>query len=140
MAGQRIPPIQCRLSVEALARLRSVSQATDEMNVTPSAVGHRIRQLESQLRRKLFARADFSLTADGAAYLDQVRPTLKALAQVPGQASEPGATQLRLAVTPTFSRQIPLPRRAPCPRRTIASSAGSLAGWSAGNARRSSSG
>ena len=112
MAGQRIPPIQCLLSFEALARLRSVSQAAEEMNVTPSAVSHRIRQLETRLRRTLFARADFSLTADGTAYLAQVRPALKALAQVPGVGSEPGVTKLRLAVTPTFSRQILLPRLA----------------------------
>ena len=112
MAGQRIPPIQCLLSFEALARLRSVSQAAEEMSVTPSAVSHRIRQLETQLRRKLFARSDFSLTADGEAYLAQVRPALKALAQVPGQVSDPGVTKLRLAVTPTFSRQILLPRLA----------------------------
>jgi DNA-binding transcriptional LysR family regulator len=112
MAGQRIPPIQCLLSFEALARLRSVSQAGEELNVTPSAVSHRIRQLETQLRRKLFARADFSLTADGAAYLAQVRPALKALAQAPGASSDPGVTQLRLAVTPTFSREILLPRLA----------------------------
>ena len=112
MAGQRIPPIQCLLSFEALARLRSVSQAAEELSVTPSAVSHRMRQLETQLRRKLFARADFSLTADGAAYLAQVRPALKALAQAPGASSDPGMTKLRLAVTPTFSREILLPRLA----------------------------
>jgi DNA-binding transcriptional LysR family regulator len=112
VASQRIPPIQCLLSFEALARLRSVSQAAEEMSVTPSAVSHRIRQLETQLRRTLFARADFSLTADGTAYLAQVRQALKALAQVPGHDSEPGVTKLRVAVTPTFSRQILLPRLA----------------------------
>ena len=112
MAAQRIPPIQCLLSFEALARLRSVSQAADELNVTPSAVSHRIRQLETQLGFKLFARTDFGLTGDGASYLAQVRPALKALAQAPGRPLGPSVTQLRLAVTPTFSRQILLPRLA----------------------------
>lgn len=112
MATQRIPPIHCLQSFEALARLRSVTLAADEMSVTPSAVSHRIRQLESQLGRKLFARSDFSLTPDGTAYLAQVRPALKALAQVPGPAAEAGTARLRLAVTPTFSRQILLPRLA----------------------------
>jgi LysR family glycine cleavage system transcriptional activator len=110
--SHRIPPIQCLLSFEALARLRSVNQAAEEMHVTPSAVSHRIRQLESQLGRKLFARNDFSLTADGAAYLGLVRPALAALSQVPGPALDLSATRLRLAVTPTFSRQILLPRLA----------------------------
>ena len=112
MSAPRIPPIHCLLSFEALARLRSVSQAAEELSVTPSAISHRIRQLETRLRLKLFARSDFSLTADGAAYLTQVRPALKALAQFPGQPAATSATKLRLAVTPTFSRQILLPRLA----------------------------
>ncbi len=112
MAYQRIPPIQCLLSFEALARLRSVTSAADELSVTPSAVSHRIRQLELQLGLKLFSRADFALTADGTSYLAQVRPALKALEQAPGRGPETGGVKLRLAVTPTFSRQILLPRLA----------------------------
>ena len=42
----RIPPIQCLQTFEALARLRSVTQAADELFVTPSAVSHRVKQLE----------------------------------------------------------------------------------------------
>ena len=34
----RIPPIQCLLTFEALARLRSATQTADELCVTPSAV------------------------------------------------------------------------------------------------------
>ena len=34
----RIPPIQCLLAFEALARLRSVTQTADELHVTPSEV------------------------------------------------------------------------------------------------------
>ena len=80
MAGARIPPIHCLQSFEALARLRSVSLAADEMNVTPSAVSHRIRQLESQLGLKLFARGDFGLPSGGAACLAKGRPALRGLA------------------------------------------------------------
>jgi DNA-binding transcriptional LysR family regulator len=53
----RIPPIQCLLTFEALARLRSVTQAADELHVTPSAVSHRVRQLEQVLGLRLFGRA-----------------------------------------------------------------------------------
>jgi DNA-binding transcriptional LysR family regulator len=112
MAAPRIPPINCLLSFEALARLRSVTQAADELSVTPSAVSHRIRQLETQLGMKLFARGDFSLTDDGSLYLSQVRAALKLLAQPPGGMAPPGVSKLRLAVTPTFSRQILLPKLA----------------------------
>jgi DNA-binding transcriptional LysR family regulator len=60
-AARRIPPIQCLLTFEALARLRSVTQAADELFVTPSAVSHRVKQLEQILDSKLFGRADFAL-------------------------------------------------------------------------------
>ena len=33
--GARIPPIQCLLTFEALARLRSVTQSAEELCVTP---------------------------------------------------------------------------------------------------------
>jgi len=112
VSSPRIPPIQCLLAFEALARLRSVNQVADELAVTPSAVSHRIRQLESQFGLKLFTR-DFALTPDGTAYLTPVRQGLKALQQVPGHAATaPGSVRLRLAVTPTFSRQILLPKLA----------------------------
>ena len=112
MPPPRIPPIHCLLSFEALARLRSVTLAAEELNVTPSAVSHRMRQLESQLGVKLFSRSDFTLSAEGVAYLGHVRQGLLALQQVPGHAPAHGTAKLRLAVTPTFSRQILLPRLA----------------------------
>ncbi|MDP4302704.1 LysR substrate-binding domain-containing protein [Leptothrix discophora] len=105
-----IPPIHCLLAFETLARLRSVTAAGEALHITPSAVSHRIRQLEGLLGRQLFRR-DFSLTAEGQAALAPVREGLRALQQldpVPAAATAP--TRLRLAVTPTFSRQVLMPR------------------------------
>ena len=110
MNAVRIPPIQCLLTFEALARLRSVTQTADELNVTPSAVSHRIRQLEETLGTKLFGRADFSLTTEGIEYLARVREGLASLQQFPSRQVAPGRRKLRLAVTPTFARSILLPR------------------------------
>ena len=76
--ARRIPPIQCLLTFEALARLRSVTLTAEELSVTPSAVSHRVRQLEQTLGTQLFGRADFSLTTEGQAYLQQVREGLSA--------------------------------------------------------------
>jgi LysR family glycine cleavage system transcriptional activator len=112
MAHPRVPSMQGLLAFETLARLRSVTLAGEELSVTPSAVSHRIRQLESQLGIKLFARSDFQLSSDGAAYLNRVREALAVLQQVPGRGSAAGTTRLRVAVTPTFSRQVLLPRLA----------------------------
>jgi DNA-binding transcriptional LysR family regulator len=110
MALQHIPPIQCLLTFEALARLRNAGRAANELCVTPSAVSHRIRQLESHLGFKLFGRSDFTLTADGAAYLANVRAGLAAFGQMPSRRAPDGSTRLRVAVTPTFCRQFVMPR------------------------------
>ena len=112
-AAKRIPPIQCLLTFEALARLRSVTQAAEELFVTPSAVSHRVKQLEQILGTKLFGRADFSLTTEGSEYLAHVREGLATLQKFPGvagQSAAPGKRKLRVAVTPTFARAILIPR------------------------------
>ncbi len=106
----RIPPIQCLLTFEALARLRSVTQVAEELCVTPSAVSHRIRQLEQAIGTKLFGRSDFSLTTEGIAYLAHVREGLTALSRFPGEGGPQGKRKLRVAVTPTFSRSVLMPR------------------------------
>ena len=109
----RIPPIQCLLTFETLARLRSVTQAAEELCVTPSAVSHRVKQLEQIIGTKLFGRADFSLTTEGSEYLAHVREGLATLQKFPGAAGQSGTSgkrKLRLAVTPTFARSILIPR------------------------------
>src|SRR6187402_3939914 len=101
MSASRIPPIQCLLTFEALARLRSATLAADELCVTPSAVSHRVRQLEQIIGTKLFGRADFSLTTEGSEYLAHVREGLTTLQKFPGAAGTsgtPGKRKLRLAV------------------------------------------
>jgi DNA-binding transcriptional LysR family regulator len=98
------------LTFEALARLRSVTQASEELCVTPSAVSHRVKQLEQIIGTRLFGRADFSLTTEGSEYLAHVREGLATLQKFPGAASAPGKRKLRLAVTPTFARAILIPR------------------------------
>ena len=106
----RVPNIQGLLAFEALARLRNVTQVAETLHITPSAVSHRIRQIEEQLKFKLFVRKDFSLTPEGEAYLKRVREALAILlvTEAPGPLGE--RTTLRLAVTPTFSRQMLMPR------------------------------
>ena len=106
----RPPSMPALMAFEAVARLRSVTLAGEELHVTTSAVSHRIRQLEAQLGVTLFARSDFGLTHEGAACLQRVREALAILRQLPGAGSGAGAARLRVAVTPTFSRQLLLPK------------------------------
>jgi DNA-binding transcriptional LysR family regulator len=110
MTAARIPPIQCLLTFEALARLRSVTLAAEELCVTPSAVSHRVKQLEQIIGTKLFGRADFSLTTEGSEYLAHVRDGLASLEKFPSSAIAPGKRKLRLAVTPTFARSLLIPK------------------------------
>ena len=112
MSAARIPPIQCLLTFEALARLRSVTQSAEELCVTPSAVSHRVKQLEQIIGTKLFGRADFSLTTEGVEYLAHVREGLSMLQRFPSSSNLLGKRKLRLAVTPTFARAILIPRLA----------------------------
>jgi len=110
MHAARIPPIQCLQTFEALARLRSVTQTAEELCVTPSAVSHRVKQLEQIIGTKLFGRSDFSLTVDGVEYLAHVREGLHMLQRFPSSAVSSGKRKLRLAVSPTFARAVLIPR------------------------------
>lgn len=110
MPFRAIPPIQCLVTFETLARLRSASRAADELCVTVSAVSHRVRQLEAHVGFRLFARSDFALTAEGAAYLAQVRTGLGALQHLPVRKDGEPRTRLKVALTPTFARTHVMPR------------------------------
>lgn len=111
MSFRNIPPVQCLVTFEALARLRNGGRAADELCVTPSAISHRVRQLEAHVGFKLFERGDFTLTSEGALYLANVRIGLAAL-QPGTKDNESRQTQLRVAVTPTFARTYVMPRLA----------------------------
>jgi DNA-binding transcriptional LysR family regulator len=72
----RIPPINCLATFEVLARVRSMKKAAEELCVTPSAISHRMRLMESILQRPLFDDVDFSLSPEGEQYLQVVRESL----------------------------------------------------------------
>src|SRR5881398_2863460 len=106
----RIRASASNVTLQSLARLRSATQAADELCVTPSAVSHRVRQLEQIIGTKLFGRSDFSLTTEGSEYLAHVREGLAILERFPGQDGAQGKRKLRVAVTPTFARSMLMPR------------------------------
>lgn len=59
---------------------------------------------------KLFERGGFSLTPEGACYLERVCAGLTTLAQLPNSIRRDSRTRLTVAVTPTFCRQFVMPR------------------------------
>ena len=109
MSLGRIPPIQCLVTFEAVARLRSASKASEELCVTVSAISHRIRQLEDHLGFKLFVR-DFSLTVEGSTYLGYVKTGLTSLQQMAPRTGGQKRARVRVAMPPTFCRQLLMPK------------------------------
>jgi LysR family glycine cleavage system transcriptional activator len=107
---QRLPPLHCLQALEAVARLGSVVEAAGELCVTPSAISHRLRQLEQWLGQPLISRAQpLTLTPHAVAYADAARRALAEIAALP--APRPfGRDRLHVAVPPTFARNILVPR------------------------------
>lgn len=108
---RRLPPIHALLAFESAARLGGFAQAAAELCVTPSAVSHRIRQLESQLGELLFDRSPTGvrLSAAGQRYLGKVHEAFDKLAPL-ARDEEPPGLRLRVGAPPTFARNLLIPR------------------------------
>jgi len=109
--ARRVPPMHALAAFEAAARLGGFAQAAEELCVTPSAVSHRIRQLETTLGTSLFERTPNGVrpTTVGRLYLDSVREAFDKLAQA-GAVLRPGRERLRVSLPPTFARQLLMAR------------------------------
>jgi len=104
--------MHCLQALEAVARLGSVVAAGDELCVTPSAISHRLRQLEQWLGQPLIARPQpLTLTPHAIAYAAAARAALSNLAALPAPRAA-GRSRLLVAVPPTFARNILVPRLA----------------------------
>lgn len=104
-----IPPIHCLTAFEAVARLRSLSRAADELHVSVSAVGHRLRQLQEGLGFRLFsgAQGDYTLSAKGTEYLGVVKACLASLNHFPLETARTVTrSTLRIASPPSFAHYL----------------------------------
>jgi DNA-binding transcriptional LysR family regulator len=108
---RRVPPMHALAAFEAAARLGGFAPAAEELCVTPSAVSHRIRQLETLLGTALFERAPGGVrpTTAGRLYLESVREAFDRLAHA-GGLLRPERERLRVSVPPTFARQLLMAR------------------------------
>ncbi|OYU00292.1 MAG: LysR family transcriptional regulator [Burkholderiales bacterium PBB1] len=106
----RLPSIHALAAFESAARLGGFAQAAAELCVTPSAVSHRIRQLESQLGESLFDRSPTGvrLSDAGQRYLGHVREAFDKLSQL-ARDDEPPPLRLRVGAPPTFARNLLIP-------------------------------
>ena len=53
---RRLPPLNALKAFEAAGRHMSFSRAAEELHVTPAAISHQIKALETDLGVKLFRR------------------------------------------------------------------------------------
>src|SRR5260221_524432 len=69
--ARRLPPLGALRAFEAAARHVSFSRAAEELNVTPAAISHQVKQLEAWLGVPLFRRLTraLRLTDEGQALL-----------------------------------------------------------------------
>ncbi len=108
-----IPPLNALRAFEVTARLGTLARAADELCVTPSAVGHQVKNLEDWLGIRLFQVEGGArrLTFEGERLAQQLgdafgQINLACRALSRNQAS----TELHIHVTPTFAIRWLVPR------------------------------
>ncbi|MFW9594727.1 MAG: LysR substrate-binding domain-containing protein [Macromonas sp.] len=107
----RLPPIHTLAAFESAARLGGFAQAAAELCITPSAVSHRIRQLESLLGEQLFERSSTGvrLSLAGQRTLTGVREAFDKLSLLTANAETLGM-RLNVGTPPTFARNLLIPQ------------------------------
>jgi LysR family transcriptional regulator, glycine cleavage system transcriptional activator len=110
---RKLPPLNALRAFEAAARLGSFKRAAAELHVTPAAVSHQVRALESQLGAQLFRRLHraLALTPAGTRYLpalsdafDRIDDATHALR------ARPRTARLVLSTVPSFGANWLVPR------------------------------
>ncbi len=109
----RTPSLKAIKTFQIAARHSSFAVAADELCITPSAVSHQIKTLETQLGLPLFSRSAraHALTDAGARYLEQIDDLFTRLESVTAQLRERyGRNSVRLHVPAYFASEMLLPR------------------------------
>lgn len=109
----RTPSLKAIKTFQIAARHSSFAVAADELCITPSAVSHQIKTLETQLGLPLFSRGAraLALTDAGARYLEQIDDLFTRLDAVTEQLrARFGRSSVRLHIPAYFASELLLPR------------------------------
>lgn len=109
----RTPSLKAIKTFQIAAKHTSFAVAADELCITPSAVSHQIKTLETQLGLSLFSRSAraLALTDAGARYLEQIDDLFIRLESVTEQLrARFGRSSVRLHVPAYFASEMLLPR------------------------------
>lgn len=106
--SKRLPPLLALEAFDAAARALSFKAAAAELNLTPSAISHRVKQLEQHLGLPLFRRLnrEIRLTEAGQDYFGTVRRAFDQVAQVSlrlGRSPQQPVEEMRLSAVPHFA-------------------------------------
>ncbi len=110
---RRLPSLSLLRAFERAAHHRSFKLAAEDLHVTPSAVSHKIKQLEEELGIPLFQRLTraIKLTAAGRAYFRDVYRAFARLETGTRQLQDRfGRQVLRLQLLPFFATEVLVPR------------------------------
>ncbi|MEM1372516.1 MAG: LysR substrate-binding domain-containing protein [Pseudomonadota bacterium] len=111
--SRRLPSLNQLRAFEAAARYQSIKDGADELCVTPAAVGHQIRALESFLEVSLFHRGvrQITLTEQGRQLAEDVGDALDRIeAAVAPALNNSLSGTLKISVAPFFGNRWLLPR------------------------------
>ncbi|NRG16996.1 LysR family transcriptional regulator [Rhizobiales bacterium] len=106
MTRRNLPSFKKLRAFEAAARHLSFKLAAEELAVTPSAISHQIRALESELGEALFKRHTraLSLTDAGAAYANSLKAAFDDIDAATARIrAHPRRTSLRVALLSSFA-------------------------------------
>ena len=109
----QLPPLNAPRAFETAARHMSISQAANELRVTPAAISHQIRILEDHVGLPLFIRnvRGLALTDAGSAGLRDLREGFARLGAAMDAIDSLGeAGVLSISVAPSFAAKWLLPR------------------------------
>lgn len=110
---RQLPPLNALRAFETAARHMSISQAANELRVTPAAISHQIRILEDHVGLPLFIRngRGLALTDAGSAGLRDLREGFARLGAAMDAIDSLGETGvLSISVAPSFAAKWLLPR------------------------------
>jgi LysR family transcriptional regulator, glycine cleavage system transcriptional activator len=112
LAQRKLPALGTLRAFEVLARTGTLAKAAEELCVTPSAVGHQVRALETWLGTPLFETAGRQrvLSAEGARLAADIGKAFDQLAFACRSVAQSAAQELHINVTPTFAIRWLVPR------------------------------
>lgn len=105
-------PLNSLNTFACTARGESFQRAAEQLNISPSAVSHQIRNLEQQLGYKLFHRLDkqVRLTESGRALYQRINQPLHQLHHAAELALQPSQPVVRISCAPIFATRWLMPR------------------------------